>query len=97
MTTMQASAQAQLRQYVEQLERLEDERRAAAADLRDKFAEAKAMGFDPKALREVLKLRRKSRDERIEEEAVLDTYMHALGMADDGASYAEAKAGESAH
>lgn len=81
MTTLQASTQAQLRQFVEQIERLEEEKRGLAADIRDKMVEAKAVGFDVKAIREVLKLRRKSKHEREEAEAMLDVYLHALGMA----------------
>lgn len=84
MTTLQASAQNQLRQLVEQLERLEEEKKAIADDMRDKFLEAKAVGFDVKALRQILKLRKKNRDERQEEEAILEVYMHALGMLDGG-------------
>ena len=82
MTALQASAQNQLRQLVEQLERLEEEKKAIADDIRDKFAEAKALGFDVKALRQVLRLRKKSKADRQEEEAVLTTYLHALGMID---------------
>ncbi|MEZ5852224.1 MAG: DUF2312 domain-containing protein [Hyphomicrobiaceae bacterium] len=82
MTTLQASAQNQLRQFVEQIERLEEEKKATAADIRDKYAEAKAVGFDPKILRKIVSLRKKSQTERTEEEAILATYMHALGMAD---------------
>lgn len=82
MTTLQASAQQQLRQLVEQLERLEEEKKAIADDIRDKFAEAKALGFDVKALRQVLRLRKKSMADRQEEEAILETYLHALGMLD---------------
>lgn len=78
MTTLQASAQQQLRQLVEQLERLEEEKKAIADDIRDKFAEAKALGFDVKVLRQVLRLRKKSKADRQEEEAVLETYLHAL-------------------
>lgn len=78
--TLQASAQNQLRQFVEQIERLEEERKAAAGDIRDKYAEAKALGFDVKALRQIVKLRKKSQTERQEEESILDVYMHALGM-----------------
>jgi uncharacterized protein (UPF0335 family) len=85
MTTLQASAQNQLRQLVEQIERLEEEKKALAGDIRDKFAEAKAMGFDIKALRKVVSLRKKSKTDREEEEAILATYMHALGMIDEGA------------
>ena len=80
MTSLQASAQSQLRQFVEQIERLEEEKKGIADDIRDKFAEAKAVGFDIKVLRQVLRLRKKSKTDRDEEEAVLVTYMHALGM-----------------
>ena len=83
MSTLQASAQNQLRQFVEQIERLEEEKKNIANDIRDKYAEAKAMGFDVKALRELIKLRKKSKSEREEAETVLDVYKHALGMADD--------------
>lgn len=78
--TLQASAQNQLRQFVEQIERLEEEKRGLAADIRDKYNEAKAQGFDVKALREVIRLRRKSAAEREEEEGVLEVYLSALGM-----------------
>jgi uncharacterized protein (UPF0335 family) len=83
MTTLQAAAQAQLRQFVEQIERLEEEKKATAGDIRDKYAEAKAVGFDPKILRKIVSLRKKSHTERQEEEAVLAAYLHALGMASD--------------
>ena len=83
MTTLQATAQNQLRQIVEQLERLEEEKKAIADDIRDKFAEAKAVGFDVKALRQILRLRKKGQDERQEEEAILEVYLHALGMLSD--------------
>ena len=80
---MQASTQQQLRQLIEQIERLEEEKKATAGDIRDKFAEAKAMGFDPKIMKKIISLRKKSHTDRQEEEAVLATYMHALGMLDD--------------
>ena len=83
MTTLQASAQSQLRQFVEQIERLEEEKSAIAGDLRDKYLEAKASGFDVKALRQIVRLRKKSKDDRQEEEAIVATYMHALGMLDE--------------
>jgi len=82
MTSLQASAQAQLRQFIEQLERLEEEKKALAADIRDKFAEAKAVGFDPKIMKQIMRLRKQPKDDRDEEEALLATYMHALGMLD---------------
>jgi uncharacterized protein (UPF0335 family) len=81
--TINAATQKQLRQYIEQIERLEEEKRSIAADVRDKYSEAKAMGFDVKVMREVVKLRRKSKDERDEQQALLDTYLHALGMLSD--------------
>lgn len=80
MTTLQASAQSQLRQFIEQIERLEEEKKAIANDIKDKFAEAKALGFDVKAMRKIIQLRKKSLVERQEEEGVLEVYMHALGM-----------------
>ena len=83
MTTLQSSAQKQLRQLIEQVERLEEEKKALAGDIRDKFAEAKAMGFDVKAMRKVISLRKKSQTERQEEESILTVYLHALGMLDE--------------
>ena len=82
MTTLQQAAQDQLRQFIEQIERLEEEKKALAADIRDKFLEAKATGFDVKAMRHILRLRKKSKTERQEEEGILEVYMHALGMLD---------------
>ena len=84
--TLQATTQRQLRQFIEQIERLEDEKRALADDIRDKFAEAKAVGFDVKAIRQVLRLRRKSKTDRQEEQSILDTYLAALDMLDDETS-----------
>lgn len=83
MTTLQKSSQEQLRQYIEQIERLEEEKLGLAADIRDKFLEAKAVGFDPKVMKKVIALRKKSKSERSEEDAVLETYLHALGMLSD--------------
>jgi uncharacterized protein (UPF0335 family) len=81
--TMQSSTQQQLRQFIEQIERLEEEKKATAGDIRDKYAEAKALGFEPKVMRKIVSLRKKSHTDRVEEEAILETYMHALGMLDD--------------
>jgi uncharacterized protein (UPF0335 family) len=86
MTALQETSQNHLRQFVEQIERLEEEKAALAGDIRDKYAEAKAVGFDVKVLRQVIRLRKKSKTDRQEEEAVLATYMHALGMLDDAAA-----------
>ncbi|MGB3720046.1 MAG: hypothetical protein DIU63_05675 [Proteobacteria bacterium] len=96
MTTLHASAQNQLRQIVEQLERLEEEKKAIAEDIREKFAEAKALGFDVKALRQVLRLRKKSKADREEEEAILMTYLHALGMIDEEPSTSSMMTAEAA-
>jgi uncharacterized protein (UPF0335 family) len=83
MTALQVSAQKQLRQLVEQIERLEEEKKALAGDIRDKYAEAKGLGFDVRALRKIVTLRKKSQTDRQEEEAILAVYMHALGMVDE--------------
>jgi uncharacterized protein (UPF0335 family) len=80
--TLHQGAKEHLRQFVEQIERLEEEKKAIADEIKDKFAEAKAVGFDVKALRRIIALRKKTEDELSEEEAILATYLHALGMAD---------------
>lgn len=82
MSTLQSSAQQQLRQFVEQIERLEEEKKAIASDIKDKYLEAKAIGFEPKIMRKVVQMRKKSVTERQEEEGLLDVYLHALGMLD---------------
>lgn len=76
--SLQKSAQDQLRQYIERAERIEEDRKALGVDLKDVFSEAKANGFDPKIMKKVLALRKKPQAERTEEEALIDTYMHAL-------------------
>jgi uncharacterized protein (UPF0335 family) len=86
MTTLQSSAQKQLRQLIEQIERLEEEKKALSGDIRDKFAEAKGLGFDVKVMRKVISLRKKTRTEREEEDSVLAVYLHALGMLDDASA-----------
>lgn len=72
----------QLRTIVERIERLEEEKQTIADDIKDVFAEAKGNGFDVKALRALIRLRKQEPNERQEHEAILDVYMHALGMAD---------------
>jgi len=74
------SAKDQIRSYVERIERLPEEKAGLASDISDLFAEAKSSGFDTKALREVIKLRKIEAAEREQHEGVLATYMHALGM-----------------
>ncbi|HML07582.1 MAG TPA: DUF2312 domain-containing protein [Xanthobacteraceae bacterium] len=73
-------AKDQLKAFVERVERLEEEKKAIADDIRDVYGEAKANGFDVKALRSVVRLRKLDVNERKEQEAVLETYLHALGM-----------------
>ena len=85
MSELQDSARQQLRAIVERIERLEEEKAALTADLREVYAEAKGHGFDTKALRKIVQMRKKEAHERQEEEAVLATYLHALGMLDDSA------------
>jgi uncharacterized protein (UPF0335 family) len=73
-------AKDQLKAFVERIERLEEEKKAIADDVRDVYAEAKGTGFDVKALRTIIRLRKQDADERREQESILETYMHALGM-----------------
>ena len=73
-------AHDQLRSVVERIERLEEEKAAIANDIKEVYAEAKANGFDTKTLRQVVRLRKQDKAERQEQEAVLELYMHALGM-----------------
>lgn len=73
-------ARDHLKSFVERIERLTEEKKSIADDIRDVYAEAKANGFDVKALRQIVKLRAMDQDERREQETVLETYMHALGM-----------------
>jgi uncharacterized protein (UPF0335 family) len=73
-------AKDQLKAIVERIERLEEEKKAIADDIRDVYAESKANGFDVKALRSVVRLRKQDVNERTEQQAILETYMHALGM-----------------
>jgi uncharacterized protein (UPF0335 family) len=74
-------AKDQLKAFVERIERLEEEKKATSGDIRDVYAEAKGTGFDTKALRTIVRLRKLNTDERREQQEVLDTYLHAVGMA----------------
>ena len=73
-------AKDHLRAFVERVERLEEEKKTISDDIRDVYAEAKANGFDVKALRSVVRMRKQDLNERKEQEAILETYLHALGM-----------------
>lgn len=79
-------AAEELRQFVERLERLQEERKALADDIRDVYGEAKGRGFDVPTLKQILKIREKEPHERAEQEAILELYLSALGMS----GYAEA-------
>jgi uncharacterized protein (UPF0335 family) len=70
----------QLKAFVERIERLEEEKKAIGDDIRDVYAEAKGTGFDVKALRAIVRLRKQDANERKEQEALIETYLHALGM-----------------
>ena len=78
---VQGVARDQLRAFIERIERLEEEKRTIGDDIKDVYAEAKANGFDTKVLRKVVAIRKQDANERMEQEAVLDVYLHALGMA----------------
>ena len=73
-------AKDQLRAIIERIERLEEEKAAIGSDIRDVYAEAKGNGYDVKALRTIVRLRKQDANERAEAETILETYMQALGM-----------------
>lgn len=73
-------ARDQLRAFVERIERLEEEKKAISEDIANVYGEAKGNGFDSKILKKVIALRKKDDQERMEEDLILDTYLHALGM-----------------
>ena len=69
-----------LRSFVERIERLEEDKKGIADDIREIYAEAKGNGFDPKVMRQVIKIRKMEEHDRKEQEALLDLYTHALGI-----------------
>jgi uncharacterized protein (UPF0335 family) len=69
-----------LKSFIERIERLEEEKKALGDDIRDVYSEAKANGFEVKIMRQIVKIRKMDKDELDEQEALLDTYLHALGM-----------------
>jgi uncharacterized protein (UPF0335 family) len=73
-------AKDQLRSIVERIERLEEEKAGIASDIRDIYAEAKGNGYDVKALRTIVRMRKQDANERQQAETILETYMQALGM-----------------
>ena len=76
---MQVAAD-QLRSIIERVERLEEEKKTIADDIKDVMGDAKSNGFDTKAIKTILKMRKKDDAERTEEEMILDVYMKAIGM-----------------
>jgi uncharacterized protein (UPF0335 family) len=73
-------AKDQLKSIIERIERLEEEKKTISDDIRDVYAESKGNGFDVKALRAIIRLRKQDPNERQEQETILETYMQALGM-----------------
>ena len=73
-------AKEQLKAIIERIERLEEEKKVISDDIRDVYAEAKGNGFDVKALRTIVRMRKMDANQRAEEETILETYMQALGM-----------------
>lgn len=80
MSDAHGVARDQLKAFVERIERLEEEKKTIADDIKDVYGEAKGMGFDTKILKKVISLRKKDEQERMEEDLILDTYLQALGM-----------------
>jgi len=76
----EAFAKGQLKSVIERIERLEEEKKAISDDIKDVYAEAKGNGFDVKALRTIIRMRKQDADTRQEQQTILDTYMLALGM-----------------
>ena len=83
-------AQGQLKSLVERIERLEEDKKAIAGDIKEVYAEAKGTGFDTKIMRQLIRLRRMDKDDLDEQETLLDIYMRALGMLPNAAPEAAA-------
>jgi uncharacterized protein (UPF0335 family) len=77
----QTVAASQLRAFIERIERLEEEKKTISDDIKEVYAELKGTGFEPKAVRTIIRLRKQDQAERQEAEAILELYMSALGMA----------------
>jgi len=83
-------AGAQLKSFIERIEQLEDEKRALGEDIKEVYAEAKGNGFEPKIMRQIIKIRRMDKDEHEEQETLLDLYKRALSMVPGSGARAEA-------
>jgi uncharacterized protein (UPF0335 family) len=77
----ETEAQGELRAFIERIERLEEEKAGIMDDIKEVIGEAKGRGYDTKAIRTIVKIRKQDAEERAEEESILDTYLIALGMA----------------
>ena len=80
MSQVGGVSSAQLKSFIERIERLEEEKATVAEQIREVFGEAKGMGFDIKIIRQVIKIRKMETQERLEQEELLDLYLSALGM-----------------
>ncbi|MBY0272832.1 MAG: DUF2312 domain-containing protein [Alphaproteobacteria bacterium] len=89
MSQVGGVSSAQLKSFIERIERLEEEKAAVAEQIREVFGEAKGMGFDIKIIRQVIKIRKMETQERLEQEELLDLYLSALGMGATPPSEAE--------
>ena len=85
MSDVGGVAVERLRSFIERIERLEEEKRALSGDIKEVYAEAKGTGFEPKIMRQIVKIRKMDKDEVVEEESLLDLYKRALGMMPEAA------------
>jgi len=83
MSDAHGVARDQLRAFIERIERLEEEKQTISDDIKDVYGEAKGVGFETKILKKIVALRKLDKNERMEQETILDTYMAALGMIDE--------------
>ena len=83
-------AGAQLKSFIDRIERLEDEKRVLGEDVKEVYAEAKGRGFEPKIMRQIIKIRRMDKEEHDEQETLLDLYKRALSMVPESGLRAEA-------
>src|ERR1700731_1759134 len=90
MPDVEGIAGAQLKSFIERIERLEEEKRALGEDIKEVYAEAKGTGSEPKIMRQILKIRKMDKDEHDEQESLLDIYKRALGMLPDADATAQA-------
>jgi uncharacterized protein (UPF0335 family) len=81
VSSAEGVAADELKQFIERLERLEEEKAGIMGDIKEVFAELKGRGFDAKAVRTILRIRKQDHSERQEQEAILELYLQALGMA----------------